>query len=217
MLFSLYFFRHARNTRLRKKIYIEKLKKSVSELSAQRDRVQEEERRRLEKSEKEQKDYFDILQTFFECRTKVEDDLNKWREIITEDFIMILPITPYRSFDPSEVTRDSSEIGNDGTFRVVRGIDGVMADNCSFFVMLQSISRFPNAHGSPLVKALYHRTPEDMIVSDDIVMCRWLLMTENAVACGASSEVNKSMLLPFLYVLHLNNCSSSFCDFTVAV
>ena len=115
------------------------------------------------------------------------------------------------------MAREGGDAGDSGALRVVRGVEGMISDVCSFFVMLQSISRFPNAHGSPLVKALYHRTPEDMIVSDDIVMCRWLLMTENAVACGASSEVNKSMLLPFLYVLHLNYCSSSFCDFTVAV
>jgi hypothetical protein len=104
--------RHARNTRLRKKAYIENLKQSVSELSAHREKVQQEERLRLRHVQQEQNDFFSTLHQLFEYRTTRECDPEKWKELITDDFIMTLPITPYRSFSPSEVrVSPSADVG----------------------------------------------------------------------------------------------------------
>ena len=237
--------RHARNTRLRKKAYIERLKQSVSELSAHREKVQEKEWLRARQAEREQNDFFATLHQLFDLRMKRECDPAKWREVITDDFVMTLPITPYRSFDPAQVcciswpltcmlgskaftrktpgafnarrqvARESSDVGDSGALRVIRGVDGMIADACSFFVMLQAVARYPNAHGSPLVRASYHHSPEDMVISNNLVMCRWLLMTENAVACGAASEVScaRSGSVPGLVCLRGTPSS----DFLVAL
>jgi hypothetical protein len=104
-------------------------------------------------------------------------------------FHPFIPLKLLRS-SLSQVAREGGDAGDSGALRVVRGVEGMISDVCSFFVMLQAISRFPSAQGSQLVKASYHHSPEDMVISNNLVMCRWLLMTENAVACGASSEVS---------------------------
>ena len=43
------------------------------------------------------------IQKMFNCRAAAEMDREKWAEILEEDFTMVLPITPYRSFPPSQV------------------------------------------------------------------------------------------------------------------
>lgn len=57
---------------------------------------------------------------------------DRWSCILDEDVTLTLPMTPYRSFDPSQARR---------AHRVVRGIDAVMADAASLAVMAETLNQ----------------------------------------------------------------------------
>jgi hypothetical protein len=122
----------------------------------------------------------------------------KWGTILEEDFTLILPITPYRSFPATEIVSNQ---------RVVKSIAGMIADTISLHVMAQSVAEHDD--GERKVRIQYYSGPEDTIITGDSVgqiyafrtfddvlrcpqlMCRWMLKTENAVECGARCECFK--------------------------
>ena len=46
-----------------------------------------------------------VLQTMFFYRASAETSLKRWGSILDENFQLVLPITPYRSFPPAEVNQ----------------------------------------------------------------------------------------------------------------
>ncbi len=52
-----------------------------------------------------------------------------WGELLDESVVLILPITPYRSFPPNQVFEGQ---------RIIKGIDGMILDTASIGLMLQS-------------------------------------------------------------------------------
>lgn len=44
-----------------------------------------------------------MLQEFLSLRASGSTDVSKWSKMLEENFILVLPITPYRSFPPDEV------------------------------------------------------------------------------------------------------------------
>ena len=54
----------------------------------------------------------------------------QWGALLDENFQMTLPITPYRSFHKRDIA---------GSCRVVRGIEGMMADTASLVLMAECI------------------------------------------------------------------------------
>lgn len=47
--------------------------------------------------------FLDTLDEVLRMRCHRETDAERWKEAVSDDFALRLPITPYRSFDPSEV------------------------------------------------------------------------------------------------------------------
>ncbi|CAN0454067.1 unnamed protein product [Ectocarpus sp. 12 AP-2014] len=66
-----------------------------------------------------------VLLTFLEYRGRCELGRKEWQSVLDEQFEMQMPITPYRSFPPQQVQ---------GGKRVIKGLDGVIADTLSLSV-----------------------------------------------------------------------------------
>ena len=106
---------HARNTRLRKKAYVEELKKTLTELVHQRDAA-EVERKRLAQRELEQREVrFRVLEEFLKLRggAKAATIINgatesKWCAILEDQFQLTLPVTSYREMVHGHSQHDSS-------------------------------------------------------------------------------------------------------------
>lgn len=122
---------HAKNTRMRKKNYIQALKESIRVLIEEREKKDEARKSELRKYAEKVSIQKKMLQALFYFRSVDEKNAERWRSVVDDSFTMVMPITPYRSFPPAEVV--------DGQ-RHIKGVDGLMLDSASFNCMLQCIA-----------------------------------------------------------------------------
>ncbi|KAL3923016.1 MAG: hypothetical protein SGILL_001895 [Bacillariaceae sp.] len=179
---------HARNTRLRKKAYLEKLKTTVDELCRERDTLVSERAGAANILVEMNNTRTEVLMSFFALRSANERRRELWASILDESrFASVMPVTPYRSFPASEVQVSKCQ-------RTILGIDGMMADTASLHVLLNSLvdrSRFPNA----VIVFRYTLVTEEAVVAGNQMMARWVMTTLNATQCGARMEVSKQGML----------------------
>jgi PAS domain S-box-containing protein len=179
---------HARNTRLRKKEYLERLKTTVDDLCRERDTLVSERAGAANLLVEMHNTRTEVLMSFFALRSSNEKRRKLWSSILDEScFNCVMPVTPYRSFPASEVQVSKCQ-------RTVFGIDGMMSDTASIHVLFDSLvdrSKHPNGK----VDFRYTLVTEDAVVAGNQVMARWAMTTLNAVDCGARMEVAKQGML----------------------
>jgi PAS domain S-box-containing protein len=179
---------HARNTRLRKKEYLERLKTTVDDLCRERDTLVSERAGAANLLVEMHNTRTEVLMSFFALRSSNEKRRKLWSSILDEScFNCVMPVTPYRSFPASEVQVSKCQ-------RTVFGIDGMMADTASIHVLFDSlVDRAKHPYGK--VDFRYTLVTEDAVVAGNQVMARWAMTTLNAVDCGARMEVAKQGML----------------------
>jgi len=179
---------HARNTRLRKKAYLEKLKSTVDDLCRERDTLVSERAGAATLLVEMHNTRTEVLMSFFALRTSNEKRRKLWSSIIDEScFSCVMPVTPYRSFPASEVQVSKC-------LRTVMGIDGIMADTASLHVLLDSLvdrSKYPYDK----INFRYTLVTEEAVVAGNQMMARWVMTTTNAVQLGSKMEVSKQGML----------------------
>jgi PAS domain S-box-containing protein len=179
---------HARNTRLRKKAYLEKLKTTVDELCRERDSLVSERASTANLLVEMHNTRTEVLMSFFALRTANEKRRKLWSSILDEScFACVMPVTPYRSFPASEVQVSKC-------LRTIMGIDGMMADTASLHVLLDTLvdrSKYPYDK----INFRYTLVTEEAVVAGNQMMARWVMTTTNAVLCGAKMEVTKQGML----------------------
>ncbi len=179
---------HARNTRLRKKAYLETLKSTVNDLCQERDTLVTERAGAASILVEMNNTRTEVLMSFFALRSANEKRRPLWASILDESsFNCVLPVTPYRSFPASEVQVSKCQ-------RTILGIDGMMSDTASLHVLLNTLvdrSRFPTA----AIQFRYTLVTEEAVVAGNQMMARWVMQTLNATQCGARMEVSKQGML----------------------
>jgi len=179
---------HAKNTRLRKKAYLETLKCTVNDLCQERDTLVTERAGAASILVEMNNTRTEVLMSFFALRSANEKRRQLWASILDESsFSCILPVTPYRSFPASEVQVSKCQ-------RTVLGIDGMMSDTASLHVLVNTLvdrSRFPTAS----IAFRYTLVTEEAVVAGNQMMARWVMQTLNATQCGARTEVSKQGML----------------------
>jgi len=179
---------HARNTRLRKKAYLEKLKTTVDDLCQERDTLVSERAGAADLLVEMHSTRTEVLMSFFSLRSNNEKRRKLWSSVLDEScFNCVMPVTPYRSFPASEVQVSKCQ-------RTVMGIDGMMADTASLHVLMDSmVNRVVHPRGK--IEFRYTLVTEDAVGVGNQVMARWAMTTTNAVQCGAQMEVVKQGML----------------------
>mmetsp|Transcript_1668 Transcript_1668/g.4313 ORF Transcript_1668/g.4313 Transcript_1668/m.4313 type:complete len:568 (-) Transcript_1668:166-1869(-) len=179
---------HARNTRLRKKAYLETLKSTVNDLCQERDTLVTERAGAASILVEMNNTRTEVLMSFFALRSANEKRRSLWASILDEScFTCVLPVTPYRSFPASEVQVSKCQ-------RTILGIDGMMSDTASLHVLLNTLvdrSRFPTS----AIQFRYTLVTEEAVVAGNQMMARWVMQTLNATQCGAQMEVSKQGML----------------------
>jgi len=179
---------HARNTRLRKKAYLEKLKCTVDDLCRERDILVSERAGAANLLVEMHNTRTEVLMSFFALRSANEKRRKLWASILDEScFACVMPVTPYRSFPASEVQVSKCQ-------RTILGIDGMMTDTASLHVLFNSLvdkARFPKGK----IDFRYTLVTEESVIAGNQMMARWAMTTTNAVQCGAKMEVAKHGML----------------------
>ena len=179
---------HARNTRLRKKAYLEKLKATVDELCKERDTLVSERAGAANLLVEMHNTRTEVLMSFFALRSTNEKRRKLWSSILDEScFYCVMPVTPYRSFPASEVQVSKCQ-------RTILGIDAMMADTASLHVLFSSLvdrTKFPDGK----IEFRYTLVTEESVVAGNQMMARWVMSTTNATELGARMEVAKQGML----------------------
>lgn len=122
---------HARNTRLRKKAYVEELKRTLTELVSQRDAADIEKRHAAQRELEQREVRFRVIEEFLKLRGRNESNFARWAAILEDGFSLTLPsidilkMTHSGPLPPSELT--------------LTGVSDVMANAISFADFLQTL------------------------------------------------------------------------------
>ena len=176
---------HAKNTRLRKKAYVIKLKELMDQITKEKEN-EDKEREIIGESVYEKNSlHKHILRTMLAFQAQNCQDRIKWTSILDESIILSMPITPYRSFHKSNVVSTTN--------KVLIGIDAVMKDVASFAILVESIGQ----GSSEWVDAIkYGRgglvqiqiEASEILAAGDYVMLSYTL---DLVGVGMKDSINK--------------------------
>ena len=120
---------HARNTRLRKKAYVEELKRTLTELVSQRDTADIEKRHAVQRELEQREVRFRVIEEFLKLRGRNELNFARWAAILEDGFSLTLAsidfMTQAGPLPPLELT--------------LNGVSDVMANAKSFSDFLQTV------------------------------------------------------------------------------
>jgi len=169
---------HARNTRLRKKAYVEELKATLSALVTHRDAADLEKRHASQRELEQREVRFRVLEEFLKLRGRNEANPARWSAILEDTFHLTLPVTNFR-----DMVRSNGEDNNNKSHeQVLTGVTEVMNDSnlCSTF--LQSL----NGKGitSETIALSYNSDRNDFFMDNCVAMLDW-----SATTSGSTNEL----------------------------
>jgi hypothetical protein len=159
---------HARNTRLRKKAYVEELKRTLTALVTQRDSTELEKRHSSQRELEQREVRFRVIEEFLKLRGRNEVNFARWAAILEENFSLTLPMTDFR-----EMTRT----GNDYA-QVLSGVSEAMADSNLVAAFLQSLGKSQDKTG---ISFVYNCDRKNFFMDSCMAVLDWKASTHGAV------------------------------------
>ena len=163
---------HARNTRLRKKAYVEELKRTLTELVSQRDAAEVEKRQAAQRELEQREVRFRVIEEFLKLRGRNETNFARWAAILEDGFSLTVP--------PSDL-RNMSQVDSEQT---LNGVSDVMADSNVFSGFLQTLG---SAEGS--VTCAFACDRKNFFMDNCQAVLEWSATTVGAVNKGAAAEL----------------------------
>jgi len=179
---------HARNTRLRKKAYVEELKRTLTELVAQRDATEVEKRHEAQRNREQREVRFRVMEEFLKLRGRNETNSARWIAILEEGFTFTLPRTTYRHI----VDEDQSQAADINTSRasleqVLRGPEAVMEDSKHLSNFLQTIGG--DAADASQIQINHRCDRKRFFMDDNVAFMDFAASSVGAVNKGATNEI----------------------------
>ena len=183
---------HARNTRLRKKAYVEELKRTLTELVSQRDAAVIEKRHEAQRNREQREVRFRVMEEFLKLRGRNESTSTRWVAILEDGFTLTLPRTTFRRMvdddkSPSDVTDDDNSSKSSSVEQVLQGSTAVMEDSQHLSTYLQSIGG-PTASFNE-VQIAYQCDRKKFFMDGNVAFLDFDLSTSGVVAKGMPNEV----------------------------
>eukprot|EP00428_Durinskia_dybowskii_P065121 CAMPEP_0170368394 /NCGR_PEP_ID=MMETSP0117_2-20130122/7434_1 /TAXON_ID=400756 /ORGANISM="Durinskia baltica, Strain CSIRO CS-38" /LENGTH=422 /DNA_ID=CAMNT_0010623059 /DNA_START=21 /DNA_END=1289 /DNA_ORIENTATION=+ len=166
---------HARNTRLRKKAYVEELKRTLTALVSQRDSAELEKRHTAQRDLEQREVRFRVVEEFLKLRGRNELNYARWSAILEDSFTMTLPNTDFREMVESE--RGPFE-------QKIAGVAQAMADSKLFSNFLQGLGRVSNAVDR-----------KNFFMDNCTAVLNWTAVSVGAVQQGAPAELAFNKLI----------------------
>jgi hypothetical protein len=172
---------HARNTRLRKKAYVDELKRTLTELVVHRDNSDFEKRQATQRELEQREVRFRVIEEFLKLRGRNEPNAARWAAILEESFSLTLPSTDFRNMVHG---KPENPLNFEQT---LHGVSEVMTDASHVSAFLQALNQ------SGTVSFQYHCDRKNFFMDGCNAMLEW-----TATSVGASTEVrNVTVLVSF--------------------
>mmetsp|Transcript_38428 Transcript_38428/g.78428 ORF Transcript_38428/g.78428 Transcript_38428/m.78428 type:complete len:816 (-) Transcript_38428:537-2984(-) len=186
---------HARNTRLRKKAYVEELKKTLTELVAQRDASELERRHEAQRDLEVREVRFRVMEEFLKLRSQGDNTtlLTRWVAIMEDGFTLTLPHTDFRPSVNGQtsmrrvVSVDGGAAVPEPIEQVLKGAPEVMQDAAHLSAFVNTFGHASQAAGP--VRFAYHCERKNFMMDGINAILHWTASTSGAVARGAPSEL----------------------------
>jgi len=186
---------HARNTRLRKKAYVEELKRTLTELVSQRDAQDLEKRHEKQRDLEVREVRYRVMEEFLKLRASGSDTnlLARWVAILEDGFTLTLPQTDYRAMvQTSAMKRQLSTDANNetnGSGQVLRGATECLEDASKVASFINNLNNTNNTHPNNAVTMSYLCDRKHFIMDGVHALLDWTLSTSGATTQGAKSEL----------------------------
>ncbi|KAL3792375.1 hypothetical protein ACHAW5_010776 [Stephanodiscus triporus] len=190
---------HARNTRLRKKAYVEELKRTLTELVSQRDSAEVERRHEAQRNREQREVRFRVMEEFLKLRGRNEPNSARWVAILEDGFAFALPRTPFRRMVDGDKSWTSGDLqgGNDHSpsfvcsEQVLRGAAAVIEDSAHLSTFLNSIGGTFSSHcGAAQVQIIYQCDRKRFFMDGNVAFMDFTASTLGAVSRGLANEVS---------------------------
>jgi len=175
---------HARNTRLRKKAYVEELKRTLTELVSQRDAADVERRHEAQRNREQREVRFRVMEEFLRLRGRNDPSSARWVAILEDNFVLTLPRTPFR-----ETVVESASDYNLAE-QVLRGAAPAMEDSKCVSSFLNSLVPAPAGAGDlPNVTVTYRVDRKHFFMDGAVAFMDYAASSVGLVRRGAPKEV----------------------------
>jgi hypothetical protein len=148
---------HARNTRLRKKAYVDELKRTLIEIVNERDASETLKKQRMQHELEQREVRFRVSEEFLKLRGRNDPNFARWSAILEDEFILTLPLTRYRGMVQNDTSSGLQELA---------GTTAVMSDASHLADFLQTLL---NAEDSPGTVSLQYRCDRGEFFMDGCV------------------------------------------------
>jgi len=173
---------HARKTRLRKKAYVDELKRNLNELVEQRDATQAKEEHNAKIMEQNRDVRFQVMQDFLNLRGNNERSVQRWSAILVpEEFTLKMPSTDFQTMISPSVYDTSGQ-------QLLTGVEDVMADANYFSLFLQTLGTDANESCLPVYFA-YSCQRETFLMDGSQATFNFEATTTGATNLGAKAEL----------------------------
>ena len=171
---------HARNTRLRKKAYVEELKRTLTALVAQRDAADLEKRHSTQRELEQREVRFRVVEEFLKLRGRNEANFARWAAILEESFRFVLPVTAFREMVPSKV-----KAAKGSHQQILTGVSEAVADSGLFSTFLKSLSK---TSGTDPIFFQYQCDRKNFFMDNCTAVLDWTASSEGAIRRVSSGK-----------------------------
>ncbi|KAL3918924.1 MAG: hypothetical protein SGILL_004010 [Bacillariaceae sp.] len=171
---------HARNTRLRKKAYVEELKRTLTALVSQRDAADLEKRHASQRELEQREVRFRVTEEFLKLRGRNEANPARWAAILEDSFALTLPVTDFRGMVHSRESNHHQKFE-----QVLRGVPEIMSDSSLCSAFLQGLGK-----GHTNITMVYNCDRKNFFMDNCTAVLEFTATTLGAVQQGAISELS---------------------------
>ena len=170
---------HARNTRLRKKAYVEELKRTLTALVSQRDNAEVEKRHSAQRELEQREVRFRVIEEFLKLRGRNEINFARWAAILEETFTLTLPVTDFRDMVHPEMKNRFEQI--------LSGVPETMRDSNLLAAFVQSL---PKPHGKGSAVLSYNCDRKNFFMDNCNAVLDWTASTHGDLKSGLTMKGN---------------------------
>ena len=187
---------HARNTRLRKKAYVEELKKTLTDLVTQRDASELEKRHEKQRDLEVREVRFRVMEEFLKLRARGSEAnlLARWVAILEDGFTLSLPRTDYRPMVGPKILLPnhagllrSATVSNheacsgNASVQVLKGAMECIDDALKLYLFVNSLGRIGSGRSQHLVHLNITCEKVNFMMDGVHTFLEWNLLTSGAI------------------------------------